>query len=113
MSVSVRPTLALPGLVALARQRPGLSGGLAAALARHDGEEAEAWAEAVLRLAYVNAGPGALLGVFRIAAVTAPREGALRRLANGAAGAAELCGIAGAAATRAAIEARIGLSDRL
>lgn len=108
-----RPVRALARLVDFARQRPGLSGALAAALARHEGEETEVWAEAVLRLANVNAGPGALMGVFRVAEVTPPREGALRRLAPGVAAAAELCGLVGAAATRAAVEARIGLADRL
>jgi nitric oxide reductase NorD protein len=113
MSLAARTASALAELVALARQRPGLSGGLAAALARHERDEAEVWAQAALRLAYVNAGPGALLGVFRVASATPPGAGALRRLAAGVAAAADLCGLAGAVATRAAVEARIGLAARL
>ena len=114
MSVTAaRQAVPLAQLAELARQRQGLSGGLSAALARHEGDDPQAWASAVLRLAYVNAGPGALLGVFRLAAVTPPGEGVLRRLGDGVEAAAELCGLAGAMATRAAVETRVALTGRI
>jgi nitric oxide reductase NorD protein len=96
----------------MARQRPALAGGLRLALSRHaigSPEELEAWAAAVLRLANANAGPAALLGAFRLAALSPARPGTLQRLATGVAAATELCRFAGASATRSAMDARIGL----
>ncbi len=99
----------------MARQRAGLAGPLSAALARHEGADKaalEAWAGAVLELANVNAGPGALLAAFRAAALAAPAPGALPALAPGVSAAAELCRHAGAAAARAALETRADLGAR-
>jgi nitric oxide reductase NorD protein len=107
---------ALAQLKQMARQRPALAGGLRFALRRHEAAslaELEAWAEAVLQLANANAGPAALLGAFRLAAVSSARPRTLRRLATEVAAATELCRLAGASATRGAMEARISLMNLL
>ncbi len=107
---------ALAQLRQMARQRPALAGGLRLALRRHEAAslaELEAWAEAVLQLANANAGPVALLGAFRLTAVSSARPGTLRWLATEVAAATELCRLAGASATRSAMEARIGLMNLL
>ncbi len=120
--LATRPGLdggsALDRLRTMARQRPILAGGLRTALARHESapaHELETWSGAILTLAYVNAGPGALLSAFRIAA-TLPRRGetaSLERAAAGLGAAAQVCRFAGAAATRATLEARYDLAGRL
>jgi nitric oxide reductase NorD protein len=106
---------ALAELKQMARQRPALAGGLRLALNRHEtsSAELEVWAGSVLQLANANAGPAALLGAFRLAALSSARPGTLRRLTTGVAAATELCRFAGASATRSAMEARIGLMNLL
>ncbi len=109
---------ALARLQTMARQRPILGGGLRAALARHataSEADRDAWAAAILDLANVNAGPGALLAAFRIAA-TAPvsgRAAGLKQAAGAARSAADLCRHAGASATRVCLETRFDLALRL
>lgn len=113
-----RDATALDRLRTMARQRPILAGGLRAALARHETaprDALEGWAAAVLALANVNAGPGALLSAFRLAA-TLPRRGetgSLSRATAGLTAAADICRRAGAPATRAALEVRFELGARL
>ena len=112
----IRSASAVDRLRAMARQRPILAGGLGAALARHEGMAGgalEAWAAAVLALANVNAGPGALLSSARIAS-SLPRgdAGALAEAVVGLESAAEVCRRAGAGAARAALEARYDLAAR-
>ena len=115
---ATRDATALERLRTMARQRPILAGGLRAALARHEAaprDTLEGWAAAVLALANVNAGPGALLSAFRLAA-TLPRRGepaTLSRSTTGLVAAADICRRAGAAATRAALEVRFELGARL
>lgn len=114
---SAPAVMALDRLRTMARQRPILAGGLRAALARHEaapGDALDGWAAAVLALANVNAGPGALLSAFRIAA-SLPRRGDARLLSAAAAGlaaAADICRHAGASGARAALEARCDLGPR-
>ena len=100
----------------MARQRPVLAGGLSFALSHHataSPAELEVWAASVLQLANANAGPAALLGAFRLAALSPARAGTVRRLATAVAAATELCRFAGASATRSAMEARMGLMNLL
>ncbi|MDX7950797.1 VWA domain-containing protein [Lichenihabitans sp. Uapishka_5] len=99
----------------MVRQRPVLSGGLRAVLDRHAQAsqfEHEAWAEAMLRLANVNAGPGALLAAFRVCALIPARPGALARSAAALAAATDVCRAAGAHAVRAVLDARADLAQR-
>ena len=111
-----RTATALERLRTMARQRPILAGGVRAVLARHEPHaELEGWGAAVIALANVNAGPGALLSALRIAA-TLPRVGAPDALARATAGlvvAADICRHGGASASRAALEARYDLGPRL
>ena len=109
----------LDRLRTMARQRPILAGGFRAALGRHEATPAdklEAWAAAVLVLANVNAGPGALLSAFRITA-NLPRGAkagiALTGFTDELGFAAAVCRRAGASATRACLEARHDLAPRL
>ncbi|WP_237479362.1 nitric oxide reductase activation protein NorD [Lichenibacterium dinghuense] len=101
-------------LDAMARARPVLLAPWRAAAGRHacaPPAERDAFAEAVLRLANVNAGAAALMAALRLAATTAP--GALPRATGAALAAADLCRKAGAAATQAAFNARLDLAPRL
>ncbi|VVB46906.1 hypothetical protein RHAL1_02539 [Beijerinckiaceae bacterium RH AL1] len=108
---------ALARLRAMARQRPVLAGGLDGALKRHAGAPAtalDAWAAAILALANVNAGPGALLVAFRLAAALPPGDGGgLTRAAAGVSAAADICRWAGAGAVRAVLVTRLDLDSRL
>ncbi len=101
-------------LDAMARARPVLLVPWRAAAGRHaeaSTVERDAFAEAVLGLANVNAGAAALMAALRLAATTAP--GALPRATGAALAAADLCRKAGAATTRAAFDARLDLGPRL
>lgn len=69
----------------------------------------ETWAEAVLELANVNAGPAALLIFWRISHDEAGSKNA-SALAQSAHAASDICRSAGAQATRMALEARLQLS---
>ena len=109
---------ALARLQTMARQRPVLGGGLRAALARHARAceaDREAWAQAVLDLANVNAGPAALLAAFRVAAAApaSSQAAGLRQAVVAVRAAADLCRLAGASATRTCLEARFDLAPRL
>lgn len=103
-------------LHAMVRQRDVLGGGFQAVLFRHQRAstaDLDRWAEAVLELANVNAGPGALLTLFRLTATLPPGGDDLGRIADVARSAAEICRKAGAAAARACLDARVALSVRL
>lgn len=77
-----------------------------------DRGEAEAWAQAVLDLAYVNAGPSALISFWRISARSTARIGA-EAVGAVAVAAADICRHAGAQAARAVLDVRRDLAERL
>ncbi len=91
----------------MVRQRPTLAGGFADASRRLQmmpSSEVEAWAEAVLGLANVNAGPSVLLVAFRLAAGARDTTG-FARLAPALAATADICRRAGAGAARLCLNA--------
>ncbi|MBY0381873.1 MAG: VWA domain-containing protein [Xanthobacteraceae bacterium] len=71
---------------------------------RFDGEELEAWANGVLTLAHVNAGPSCLIAYWN-ASVAAPRSENIITLTNASRAAADICREAGAKAATAALSA--------
>ncbi len=107
--------VALTRLALMVRGREVLGGSFRAALARHTAASPEAlaaWADGAFTLANVNAGPGALLLLFRMTATAPALPDSLVRLAEAAAAAAEICRKAGAAAARACLDARLTLAGR-
>ncbi len=101
-------------LDAMARGRPVLLVPWRSVAARHadaPSADREAFADAVLRLANVNAGAAALMATLRLAATTA--SGALPRATGAVLASADLCRKAGSAATRAALDARLDLGPRM
>ena len=106
----------LARLHTMVRQREGLAGPFGAALRRHEAaghKDLDLWAAAALELAHVNAGPYALVTLFRLTATTVPAPHALARLVSAARGAADVCRKAGAAAARACLDARIDMAPGL
>jgi len=115
-AVVARPDHAVTRLHRLVRQREALTPAFHDAwgriAGRADAAALERWAEAVIELAFVNAGPSCLLAFWRASGEARGGIGLTDLAAVGHA-AAEICRHAGAAATRACLDTVPAIAPRL
>jgi nitric oxide reductase NorD protein len=112
------PALArsVESLLAMVRQREALGEPFRIVWTAISGlaqDDLDQWAQAALELANVNVGVVALSTFFRITSDAVAHGGTLPQVALAAEAAADICRSAGAAATRACLEARLRLALRL